>query len=45
MQVKQVNRQFKNIDYIISSYNGFEIVVRKSDNYFNASRLIKNINK
>ena len=45
MEVKQVNRQFKNIDYIISSYNGFEIVVRKSDNYFNASRLIKNINK
>lgn len=45
MQVKQENRQFKNIDYIISSYNGFEIVVRKSDNYFNASRLIKNINK
>ena len=45
MQINQVNRQFKNIDYIISSYNGFEIVVRKSDNYFNASRLIKNINK
>ena len=45
MQVKQVNRQFKNIDYIISSYNGFEIIVRKSDNYFNASRLINNINK
>ncbi len=45
MQVNQVNRQFKNIDYIVSSYNGFEIVVRKSDNYFNASRLIKNINK
>lgn len=45
MEVKQENRQFKNIDYIISSYNGFEIVVRKSDNYFNASRLIKNINK
>lgn len=45
MQVKQENRQFKNIDYIVSSYNGFEIVVRKSDNYFNASRLINNINK
>ena len=45
MQINQVNRQFKNIDYIVSSYNGFEIVVRKSDNYFNASRLIKNINK
>ena len=45
MQVKQINRQFKNIDYIISSYNGFEIVVRKTDNYFNASRLINNINK
>ena len=45
MQVKQVNRQFKNIDYVISSYNGFEIIVRKTDNYFNASRLIKNINK
>ena len=45
MQVKQINRQFKNIDYIISSYNGFEIIVRKTDNYFNASRLINNINK
>ena len=45
MQVNQVNKQFKNIDYIISSYNGFEIIVRKSDNYFNASRLINNINK
>ena len=45
MQVNQVNKQFKNIDYIISSYNGFEIIVRKTDNYFNASRLIKNINK
>ena len=45
MQVKQINRQFKNIDYIISTYNGFEIIVRKSDNYFNASRLINNINK
>ena len=45
MEVKQINRQFKNIDYIISSYNGFEIIVRKTDNYFNASRLIKNINK
>lgn len=45
MQVNQVNKQFKNIDYIVSSYNGFEIIVRKSDNYFNASRLINNINK
>ena len=45
MQINQVNRQFKNIDYIISSYNGFEIIVRKTDNYFNASRLINNINK
>ena len=45
MQVNQVNRQFKNIDYIVSSYNGFEIIVRKTDNYFNASRLINNINK
>lgn len=45
MQIIQVNKQFKNIDYIISSYNGFEIIVRKSDNYFNASRLINNINR
>ena len=45
MQINQVNKQFKNIDYIISSYNGFEIIVRKTDNYFNASRLINNINK
>ena len=45
MQVNQVNKQFKNIDFIISSYNGFEIIVRKSDNYFNASKLIKTINK
>ena len=45
MQINQVNRQFKNIDYIISSYNGFEIITRKTDNYFNASRLINNINK
>lgn len=45
MQINQVNKQFKNIDYIISSYNGFEIIVRKSDNYFNASRLINNINR
>lgn len=44
MQINQVNKQFKNIDYIISSYNGFEIIVRKSDNYFNASRLISTIN-
>ena len=45
MEVIQVNRQFKNIDYIISSYNGFEIITRKTDNYFNASKLINNINK
>lgn len=45
MQINQVNKQFKNIDYVISSYNGFEIIVRKSDNYFNASRLINNINR
>ena len=45
MEVKQVSRQFKNIDYIVSSYNGFEIIVRKTDNYFNASKLINNINK
>lgn len=45
MQINQVNKQFKNIDYIVSSYNGFEIIVRKSDNYFNASRLINNINR
>ena len=45
MQVNQVNKQFNNNEFIISSYNGFEIIVRKSDNYFNASRLINNINK
>lgn len=45
MQVKQVNRQFNNNEFIISSYNGFKIIIRKTDNYFNASKLIKNINK
>lgn len=45
MQVIQVNKQFNNNEFIISSYNGFKIVVRKSDNYFNASKLISNINK
>ena len=45
MQVNQVNKQFNNNEFIISSYNGFEIIVRKSDNYFNASKLINNINK
>ena len=45
MQVNQVSKQFNNNEFIISSYNGFEIIVRKSDNYFNASKLIKNINK
>ena len=45
MQVNQVNKQFNNNEFIISSYNGFKIIVRKSDNYFNASKLIKNINK
>lgn len=45
MQVNQVNKQFNNNEFIISSYNGFKIIIRKSDNYFNASKLIKNINK
>lgn len=45
MEVKQVNRQFNNNEFIISSYNGFEIITRKTDNYFNASKLINNINK
>lgn len=45
MQVNQISRQFKNIDYIISSYNGFKIIIRKTDNYFNASKLINNINR
>lgn len=45
MQVNQVNKQFNNNEFIISSYNGFKIIIRKSDNYFNASKLISNINK
>ena len=45
MQVNQVSKQFNNNEFIISSYNGFEIIVRKTDNYFNASKLINNINK
>lgn len=45
MEVKQVSRQFNNNEFIISSYNGFEIIIRKTDNYFNASKLINNINK
>ena len=45
MQVNQVSKQFNNNEFIISSYNGFTIITRKSDNYFNASRLINNINK
>lgn len=45
MQVNQVNKQFNNNEFIISSYNGFTIIIRKTDNYFNASKLIKNINK
>lgn len=45
MQVNQVNKQFNNNEFIISSYNGFKIIIRKTDNYFNASKLIKNINK
>ena len=45
MQVIQVNKQFNNNEFIISSYNGFKIIIRKTDNYFNASKLIKNINK
>ena len=45
MQVNQVNKQFNNNEFIISSYNGFKIIIRKTDNYFNASKLIININK
>ena len=45
MQVNQVNKQFNNNEFIISSYNGFTIITRKTDNYFNASKLINNINK
>ena len=45
MSVNQVSRQYNDVEYIISSYNGFEIIVRKSDNYFNASKLIKKINE
>lgn len=45
MQVKQVYRQFNNNEFIISTYNGFKIIIRKTDNYFNASKLINNINK
>lgn len=45
MEVKQVSRQFNNNEFIISKYNGFEIITRKTDNYFNASKLINNINK
>lgn len=45
MSVNQVSRQYNNAEYIVSTYNGFEIIVRKSDNYFNASKLIKKINE
>lgn len=45
MSVNQVSRQYNNNEYIISIYNGFEVIVRKSDNYFNASKLIKKINE
>ena len=45
MSVNQVSRQYNNLEYIISTYNGFEVIVRKSDNYFNASKLIKKINE
>lgn len=45
MEVNQVSRQYNNVNYIVSTYNGFEIIVRKSDNYFNASKLIKKINE
>lgn len=45
MSVNQVSRQYNDVEYIISTYNGFEIIVRKSDNYFNASKLIKKINE
>ena len=45
MSVNQVSRQYNNVNYIISTYNGFEVIIRKSDNYFNASKLIKKINE
>ena len=45
MEVNQVSRQYNDVEYIVSTYNGFEIIVRKSDNYFNASKLIKKINE
>lgn len=45
MSVNQVSRQYNNHEYIVSTYNGFEVIVRKSDNYFNASKLIKKINE
>ena len=45
MSVNQVSRQYNNNEYIVSTYNGFEVIVRKSDNYFNASKLIKKINE
>ena len=45
MEVNQVSRQYNNVNYIVSTYNGFEIIVRKTDNYFNASKLIKKINE
>ena len=45
MSVNQVSRQYNNFEYIVSTYNGFEVIVRKSDNYFNASKLIKKINE
>ena len=45
MQVNQVSKQFNNNEFIISTYNGFTIITRKTDNYFNASKLINNINK
>ena len=45
MEVNQVSRQYNNVNYIVSTYNGFEIIVRETDNYFNASKLIKKINE
>lgn len=45
MSVNQVSRQYNNVNYIVSTYNGFKVIVRKSDNYFNASKLIKKINE
>ena len=45
MEVNQVSKQYNDIEYIVSTYNGFEIIVRKTDNYFNASKLIKKINE